>query len=153
MTPDRTQSSVPQMKFTYAMSAPLAGALVFLLSACASSGGVGSADCASGQSLGEINNALKAFQADHKSDIREIRLSEQFIGGETVHGRMQRARAVTALERLAYDFQSDVVSRIDASETDCASNLDAGEMFLDYLKREGVGRTAREWAEPLAAGL
>lgn len=141
------------MKFTNAMSAPFAGALLLILTACSSAGGIRSASCPDGQGSAEINAALKTFQAEHKDDIREIRQSEQFIGGETVHGRMQRAKAITALERLADDFESDVVSTINAVETGCASDIDAGELFLDYLKREGVGRTAREWAEPLAAGL
>lgn len=100
-----------------------------------------------------MTSSLKSFAVRNRADIRTLQKATQYLGGESVSGKMQIVFAVDALSRLVEAFGDDVVPEITAISDQCGSTDDVKAVFLDFLKDEGVGDKVLQWVEGLSIDL
>ncbi len=100
-----------------------------------------------------LNQSLKAFASDNRADINDIRKASEFIGGKTAYGAMELAFAVNSLKRLVDSFREDVVPEIQSISGQCGTTENIQDVFMEFLRDEGVDREVLDWVNAMSSLL
>lgn len=127
------------------MAASLAG-LVMNLGACA---GLEPEPCTPEWVDWQKNQIFDPFVADYRSEIGSLRNLEGNLENPGMLTALQLAGLIESLPRMAEDFNTDVVPRVQAAVATCAEPARASTLLAEMLRREGVEEDVLIWIETL----
>lgn len=94
-----------------------------------------------------IGSSLRQFARNNRSDLNEVKKAASYLDGESTFGAMKLAFAVSALKRVADEFEADIVPEINAITQQCESSEPLKDVFVDFLKDEGLNSKVIKWVE------
>ncbi len=151
MTEPGARASVRSMKTrAHIFAFCLTAGLLTAVSACTS---VPVDPCSKAGVEQRLSKSLRSYASENRGDLKALKQVTQYLGGESVTGKMQIVFALDALSRLASNFQADVMPEIASISRQCGTTDNVKEVFLDFLRDEGVNGKVLKWVEGLDLSL
>tara|TARA_Y100000052_G_scaffold27554_1_gene36241 strand:- start:24405 stop:24830 length:426 start_codon:yes stop_codon:yes gene_type:complete len=125
-------------------SAALAAVSLILTSGCASI----SVDPCSAEGIQlRVSQSLNSFARQNRADLNEIKQAATYLDGATTTGTMKIAFAARALTRVVGSFREIVAPEIQEIAMQCEVQEPVRDVFVEFLRDEGVNRQVIEWVE------
>ena len=131
------------LRFPIVLGSAVLAASVFL-SGCSTTG---YDPCSKAGIQARVESSLKSYAIKNRNDIRRLKQVSQYLGGDSVHGNMQIVFGLEALTRMVSSFEDDVMPELSAISKQCGSSNDVRDVFLDFLKDQGVSQKVLKWIE------
>lgn len=94
-----------------------------------------------------MSRVLSVYARDNRGEINDLKQAASWMDGQTTFGAMKLAFAVQSLRKMVDRFEDDVVPEVQAIALQCQANQPLQDVFIDFLRDEGVKKDVLEWVE------